>query len=691
MAEALEPAARGEVVDLAGRDGVDPLQHIDQIGVAVDAMGTASGQQRLDDRDLLSAHLGRTEQPVTPAHRYDAQRPLEVVGIQRQPSVIQELSQSLFALARIAQGLGQWALGQQGRVLDARLDPLEEPINDLRTFVAAHLQDRGRIGRLFAQLLLDAVQRPDHLQALLRHFGLARLGLDQRSPGVSPAKRMHAVRRGCGIARVHVVAVGLQRTLPARAEDALERVRPAGGRVHEGDVTVLAQHRPQPPGLHLALAGLGLRVPGLDRRLVDLQVRVIDHQPLQGGGHRREQADRALGPQIQRRARQRDPLIGQTLMLTVQRAVIDELVHQHPGQQAHVDLGVIEHAQRRGRRGQLPVALVPHHRPLVAQHHVAAGLARQPQALLDADHLVLIGVRPLQLGARQLDRAHRHVRAEAQPRVVDLLARAVLAPRVRRHHHRRGGLGALGRHRREQRDLLGRQVLSGTLLGGRPEQLPLEPLQALAQLRVLRRQRIQALLHDVRVGSAGKHLGHSGIVADDDARGGNSKRFLWRSEARSIPSSHIINCVSVIVTAACADDHGAKRPVSKRFAQTQKPPRVQYRIFTIVPARFTYAYRSPDTGSWPSERRVSAISPSKLLRMSAGCVDTNTRTPIGSVAISAARSRSTRPRPGPAARARPHARRSARPSQPQVSAGRTVSRSDLPASLCARSGAGTSA
>ena len=40
-----------------------PLEHVDQIGIGVDAVQPAGHDQALDDPDVLGAELGPTEQP----------------------------------------------------------------------------------------------------------------------------------------------------------------------------------------------------------------------------------------------------------------------------------------------------------------------------------------------------------------------------------------------------------------------------------------------------------------------------------------------------------------------------------------------------------------------------------------------------------------------------------------------------
>jgi len=59
--ELIFPDAGRERFDFAGRMLVDPLQHIDQVGVRIDAVQPAGGQQALDDADVPGAGLGPAE------------------------------------------------------------------------------------------------------------------------------------------------------------------------------------------------------------------------------------------------------------------------------------------------------------------------------------------------------------------------------------------------------------------------------------------------------------------------------------------------------------------------------------------------------------------------------------------------------------------------------------------------------
>ena len=89
---------------------------------------------------------------------------------------------------------------------------------------------------------------------------------------------------------------------------------------------------------------------------------------------------------------------------------------------------------------------------------MAAGLACQAQALLVVDDLVAVGLRAVELRARQRDLTHRHLGPEAKPAVVDFLARAPLLALMGRHRD----LGYFGRcccgQPVKQRGLIGRGV-----------------------------------------------------------------------------------------------------------------------------------------------------------------------------------------------------------------------------------------
>ena len=63
------PHPGGQFDDAFGRMPVDPLQHIDQIGVGVHTLQLAGGEQTLDRANALRDEFRPGEQPVAPAHR----------------------------------------------------------------------------------------------------------------------------------------------------------------------------------------------------------------------------------------------------------------------------------------------------------------------------------------------------------------------------------------------------------------------------------------------------------------------------------------------------------------------------------------------------------------------------------------------------------------------------------------------
>jgi hypothetical protein len=79
--EVLLPQARREFGDAARGVFADPLQHIDQIGIRVDAVESASHDQTLDDANVLCTEFGPAKVPGLSSHRDDAQRSLQVVRV----------------------------------------------------------------------------------------------------------------------------------------------------------------------------------------------------------------------------------------------------------------------------------------------------------------------------------------------------------------------------------------------------------------------------------------------------------------------------------------------------------------------------------------------------------------------------------------------------------------------------------
>ena len=59
--EMLLPKVRRKLGDATGGMFADPLQHINEISVPIDAVGSAGYNQTLDDADVLGAEFGPAE------------------------------------------------------------------------------------------------------------------------------------------------------------------------------------------------------------------------------------------------------------------------------------------------------------------------------------------------------------------------------------------------------------------------------------------------------------------------------------------------------------------------------------------------------------------------------------------------------------------------------------------------------
>ena len=76
MGEVLLPQAGREEVDVEGRMGVDPLQDIDEVGIGIDPVQTARGEEALHNPDVARAHLRPAKKPIAAAEHYRANLPL---------------------------------------------------------------------------------------------------------------------------------------------------------------------------------------------------------------------------------------------------------------------------------------------------------------------------------------------------------------------------------------------------------------------------------------------------------------------------------------------------------------------------------------------------------------------------------------------------------------------------------------
>lgn len=115
--EVLFPQARREFGDAAVGMLADPLQHIDQVGVRIDAVKSAGDDQTLDDADVLGAELAPAKKPRFATHRHHTQRPLEVVRVDGHIGVCEEDFEADTPLAHIVQGLDKWVRRREALAL----------------------------------------------------------------------------------------------------------------------------------------------------------------------------------------------------------------------------------------------------------------------------------------------------------------------------------------------------------------------------------------------------------------------------------------------------------------------------------------------------------------------------------------------------------------------------------------------
>jgi hypothetical protein len=59
------PEAGGEQMDLEGRMGINPLEHVHEIDLGIDTLQPTRGEQTLNDTDVVRAHFRPAEHPVS--------------------------------------------------------------------------------------------------------------------------------------------------------------------------------------------------------------------------------------------------------------------------------------------------------------------------------------------------------------------------------------------------------------------------------------------------------------------------------------------------------------------------------------------------------------------------------------------------------------------------------------------------
>lgn len=88
---------------------------------------------------------------------------------------------------------------------------------------------------------------------------------------------------------------------------------------------------------------------------------------------------------------QRNPGVGQPLMLAIEREVIPQLVDSQPSQDTDIGETALQHRRRHGRTGQGSRLLALDDGPEVLEDDIRPGTLRQPLGDLLANHFILMG------------------------------------------------------------------------------------------------------------------------------------------------------------------------------------------------------------------------------------------------------------------------------------------------------------
>ena len=124
--------------------------------------------------------------------------------------------------------------------------------------------------------------------------------------------------------------------------------------------------------------------------------------------HRLEHTDGAKGEIGQGAAGEIDAVARQTLVLAVQRLVVEELLHQQPGDEAHIGDAARPQRARRGHRGEFAAWAMLEHRVHVIEHDIAGRALRQSIGVLFADQLVFVGVGAIEFRCRAANGPSRY-------------------------------------------------------------------------------------------------------------------------------------------------------------------------------------------------------------------------------------------------------------------------------------------
>ncbi len=327
------PVPRQELVDAVDRVAVsEAVKDICQPGPRFDVIEFRGGDQGGDCRPSVGATVGAGEEVVLATERDRTDGAFNGVGIEVNPTILEEPAERQPSGERIADRLGETAALWQARQL--MLEPGLQVVHDREGPRAPGGVSAG--GGTAPDLRLDRVERCDPAQDLLRDRRASRLMyVVKLAPCVRPAGGQIDVAP-CGQRLEAGISVNLQDT----AERLQMRSRTFGTTVRT--ITIENRRRIIPaagsvvPGLDPEPPGTGAPAAWIENR----QDRVIGDDPLRRHdvignliADRSQPPGSARHPVGQRRAVQRDALAAEDLALAVERKVIAIFADQHLRQQ----------------------------------------------------------------------------------------------------------------------------------------------------------------------------------------------------------------------------------------------------------------------------------------------------------------------------------------------------------------------
>ena len=183
------PGPRQELVEPIDGISVDhALEHVDEIGVWLEAVELGGFDQGADDRPTFAAAVAAGKEMILPSESYGTNRALDWIGVEFDAAVMQKARQSVPTRKRIADRFGQRAAPRYAGQL--RLEPIAQGLDD--GCGKGPPFGKAASGGLPAHPRLDGIEFADPAQCFGRH-GRARGFRDfvELAPCVRPAGGEH--------------------------------------------------------------------------------------------------------------------------------------------------------------------------------------------------------------------------------------------------------------------------------------------------------------------------------------------------------------------------------------------------------------------------------------------------------------------------------------------------------------------